>query len=122
MEIQTIASLLSYYETIRERTLRVVSLVPPDRREWRHAPDGFASGDLARHIAAVDATQSRKTRSRCRFTKSVAHRGTHAGAAASGTQSDESAQLCRPSFGLQGVELIRNTAGLPSVVRFVIHN
>jgi len=54
MEIQTIASFLSYYETIRERTLRVVSLVPPDKLEWRHAPDVFSSGDLARHIAAVE--------------------------------------------------------------------
>jgi hypothetical protein len=54
MEIQTIGSFRSYYETIRERTLRVVRLVPPDKLEWRHAPDVFSSGDLARHIAAVE--------------------------------------------------------------------
>jgi hypothetical protein len=41
MEIQTIGWFLSYYETIRERTLRVVSLVPPDKLEWRHAPTFF---------------------------------------------------------------------------------
>jgi hypothetical protein len=54
MEIQTIGWFLSYYETIRERTLRVVSLVPPDKLEWRHAPDVFSSGDLARHIGPVE--------------------------------------------------------------------
>ena len=43
MEIQTIGSFLSYYETIRERTLRVVRLAPPDKLEWRYAPDSGAS-------------------------------------------------------------------------------
>src|ERR1700733_15154463 len=54
MEIQTIGAFLSYYEPVRERPLRVVRLVPPDKLEWRHAPAVFSSGDLARHIAAVE--------------------------------------------------------------------
>src|SRR5579864_8790710 len=54
MEIQNIESFLQYFETIRERTLRVLRAVPSDKLEWRHAPDVFSCGDLARHIAAVE--------------------------------------------------------------------
>jgi len=54
MEIRTIDSFLRYFETIRERTLRVLRVVPPGKLEWRHADDVFSCGDLARHIAAVE--------------------------------------------------------------------
>ncbi|HLW51656.1 MAG TPA: DinB family protein [Candidatus Angelobacter sp.] len=51
MEIRNIDSFLEYFETIRERTLRVVQAVPPDKLEWRHTAGVFSPGDLARHIA-----------------------------------------------------------------------
>jgi uncharacterized damage-inducible protein DinB len=54
MEILTMESFLPYFETIRERTLRVLRAVPPGKLEWRHAEDVFSCGDLARHIAAVE--------------------------------------------------------------------
>jgi uncharacterized damage-inducible protein DinB len=54
MEIRNIESFLPYFETIRERTLRVLRAVPPEKLEWRHASDVFSCGDLARHIAAVE--------------------------------------------------------------------
>lgn len=54
MEISNIESFLAYFETIRERTLRVLRLVPPEKLEWRHSPDVFSCGDLARHLAAVE--------------------------------------------------------------------
>jgi uncharacterized damage-inducible protein DinB len=54
MEIRNIESFLAYFETIRERTLRVLRAVPPEKLEWRHADDVFSCGDLARHIAAVE--------------------------------------------------------------------
>lgn len=54
MEIRTIDSFLQYFETIRERTLRVVRAVPPEKLEWRHTPGVFSPGDLARHIAATE--------------------------------------------------------------------
>jgi uncharacterized damage-inducible protein DinB len=54
MEVHDIESFLKYFETIRERTLRVVRAVPHDKLEWRHAADVFSPGDLARHIAAVE--------------------------------------------------------------------
>lgn len=54
MEIRNIESFLQYFETIRERTLRVVRAVPEDKLEWRHTPGVFSPGDLARHIAATE--------------------------------------------------------------------
>lgn len=54
MEIRSIDSFLQYFETIRERTLRVVQAVPEDKLEWRHTPGVFSPGDLARHIAATE--------------------------------------------------------------------
>lgn len=54
MEIRNIESFFSYFETIRERTVRVLRAVPPEKLEWRHANDVFSCGDLARHIAAVE--------------------------------------------------------------------
>lgn len=54
MEIRDIESFLAYFETIRERTLRVVRAVPPEKLEWRHEVGVFSCGDLARHIAATE--------------------------------------------------------------------
>ena len=54
MEIRNIESFLAYFETIRERTLRVLRAVPPEKLEWRHTDDVFSCGDLARHIAAAE--------------------------------------------------------------------
>lgn len=54
MEIHDIESFLKYFESIRERTLRVVRLIPEEKLEWRHMPGVFSAGDLARHIAATE--------------------------------------------------------------------
>ena len=54
MEILSIESFLPYFDSIRERTLRVLRAVPPEKLEWRHTEGVFSSGDLARHIAAVE--------------------------------------------------------------------
>jgi len=54
MEVRSMDSFLPYFESVRERTMRVLRVVPPHRLEWRHAPGVFSPGDLARHIAAVE--------------------------------------------------------------------
>lgn len=54
MEITSVASFLSYYEGIRERTRRVVACIPDERMEWRHAPGRFSFADLVRHLAALE--------------------------------------------------------------------
>jgi uncharacterized damage-inducible protein DinB len=45
---------LRYYERIRERTARVVALVPPDRLEWTCQSGKFTLGDLVRHLAGIE--------------------------------------------------------------------
>src|SRR5580692_6585792 len=54
MEILSIETFLPYFESVRERTLRVLRAVPPEKLEWRHSDDVFSCGDLARHIAATE--------------------------------------------------------------------
>ncbi|MBF8964086.1 DinB family protein [Pontibacter sp. FD36] len=54
MEIHSIDSFLSYYERVRERTLWVVELVPPERMEWVYLPGKFSIADSIRHIAAIE--------------------------------------------------------------------
>jgi uncharacterized damage-inducible protein DinB len=54
MEIERVETFLPYFENIRARTIRVASLVPPDRIEWTHRAGAFTFGDLVRHIAATE--------------------------------------------------------------------
>lgn len=54
MEIQNIETFLPYFETIRERTMRVLKAVPARKLEWRHTEGVFSPGDLARRLAAVE--------------------------------------------------------------------
>jgi uncharacterized damage-inducible protein DinB len=54
MEITRIETFLPYFENIRARTIRVASLIPPDRVEWTHRAGAFTLGDLVRHIAATE--------------------------------------------------------------------
>jgi uncharacterized damage-inducible protein DinB len=54
MEIESADTFLPYFENIRARTIRVASLIPPDRVEWTHREGAFTLGDLVRHIAATE--------------------------------------------------------------------
>jgi uncharacterized damage-inducible protein DinB len=54
MEITTIEPFLDYYAKIRERTRRVVVLVPPDRLEWAPREGAWSFGDLVRHLGAIE--------------------------------------------------------------------
>lgn len=54
MQITTASAFLEYLESIRGRTRRVVTCIPPDRIEWTHAPGRFTLGDLVRHLAATE--------------------------------------------------------------------
>jgi len=54
MEINSIGPFLHYWESVRERTRRVVQRIPPDEIEWSHAPGRFTLGDLVRHLAAIE--------------------------------------------------------------------
>ena len=54
MEITGAKGFLEYYARIRERTMRLVNLIPEDRLEWTFKTGHFTLGDLARHIAAIE--------------------------------------------------------------------
>jgi uncharacterized damage-inducible protein DinB len=54
MEISSIQAFLDYYAKVRERTRRVVLLIPPEHLEWTYRPGKFTLGDLVRHIAAIE--------------------------------------------------------------------
>jgi uncharacterized damage-inducible protein DinB len=45
---------LEYFEKIRQRTLRVVNCIPPERIEWTYEDGKFTLGDLVRHIATIE--------------------------------------------------------------------
>jgi uncharacterized damage-inducible protein DinB len=46
--------LATYFDRIRERTMRVVACVPPDRIEWTYTPGKFTFGDVMRHLASIE--------------------------------------------------------------------
>jgi len=54
MEILTIEPFLKYFSGIRERTMRVARLVPPDKIDWSCAAGKFTLGDLFRHLAVTE--------------------------------------------------------------------
>ncbi|NLR76990.1 DinB family protein [Chitinophaga eiseniae] len=54
MEILSIPPFLEYYDKVRERTLRLISVVPPDQLDWSYKPGKFSIGDQIRHIATIE--------------------------------------------------------------------
>ena len=54
MEIRSVDGFLAYLGRVRERTERVVELVPEGRFDWRPEPDAFSFADLLRHVAALE--------------------------------------------------------------------
>lgn len=54
MEITSVKSFLDYYEKIRGRTNRLISVIPPEKLEWAYLPGKFTIGDQIRHIAAIE--------------------------------------------------------------------
>ena len=54
MAEEKVAEFVSYFERIRERTLRVAACVPPDRVDWTYREGKFTLGDLLRHLAAIE--------------------------------------------------------------------
>ena len=46
--------LFEYFDKVRERTMRVVACVPPDRVDWTYREGKFTLGDLMRHLPAAE--------------------------------------------------------------------
>jgi uncharacterized damage-inducible protein DinB len=51
---ERVLELTDYFERIRERTMRVVSCIPPDKVDWTYRPGKFTLGDLMRHLASIE--------------------------------------------------------------------
>lgn len=54
MEITSVASFLEYFEKIRERTNRLVKVIPPEQIEFAYLPGKFTIADQLRHIATME--------------------------------------------------------------------
>ncbi|AYZ11632.1 DinB family protein [Chryseobacterium arthrosphaerae] len=54
MEIQSVKSFIGYYEKIRERTNRIIEVVPPGHIDFSYKPGKFTIGDQIRHIATIE--------------------------------------------------------------------
>jgi len=54
MEITKPQEFLDYYEKVRQRTLRVIACIPPDKYDWRYAEGKFSFADIIRHLAAIE--------------------------------------------------------------------
>ncbi|MGQ0650609.1 MAG: DinB family protein [Gemmatimonadaceae bacterium] len=48
------ASFLDYWTSVRKRTMRVASCIPPDRLEWAAADGRWSFGDILRHLAGIE--------------------------------------------------------------------
>lgn len=46
--------LIRYFDRIRERTMRVVACIPPDRIDWTYREGKFTLGDVMRHLASIE--------------------------------------------------------------------
>jgi uncharacterized damage-inducible protein DinB len=54
MEIRSAAQFLEYWDSLRSRTRRVVTIIPPERLEWGPRAGAFTLGDLVRHLATIE--------------------------------------------------------------------
>lgn len=50
----TPSEFIAYFTNIRQRTARLVPLIPAGRIEWRLAPRTFSFGDILRHLAGTE--------------------------------------------------------------------
>lgn len=46
--------LIDYFDRVRQRTLKAVERIPPDRIDWTYQDGKFTFGDLIRHLAAIE--------------------------------------------------------------------
>lgn len=54
MEIKDVRSFLKYYKKLRERTNKLIAVIPEDYMDWAYRPGKFTIADQIRHIAAIE--------------------------------------------------------------------
>jgi uncharacterized damage-inducible protein DinB len=43
-----------YWERVRQRTLKVIACIPPEKFDWRYAEGKFSFADIIRHLATIE--------------------------------------------------------------------
>jgi uncharacterized damage-inducible protein DinB len=43
-----------YWEKVRQRTLKVIACIPPEKYDWRYAEGKFSFADIICHLAAIE--------------------------------------------------------------------
>jgi uncharacterized damage-inducible protein DinB len=54
METRAVTQFLEYWDSLRRRTRRVVTCIPPEHLEWTYRAGAFTLGDLVRHLATIE--------------------------------------------------------------------
>ena len=54
MIINEIQDFLPYFEKVRNRTTRLIQVVPPEHIEWTYKEGKFTIGDTIRHLATIE--------------------------------------------------------------------
>lgn len=54
MDISNISSFLDYYTKIRQRTKRLIAVIPEEHLDWAYLPGKFTVAAQIRHIAAIE--------------------------------------------------------------------
>ncbi len=54
MNLKEFNTYLDYYTKTRQRTLRLIATIPPDKIEWTYHPSKFTLGDMIRHLANTE--------------------------------------------------------------------
>ncbi len=54
MQIQELTIFLDYLDKVQQRTMRVVTCIPPDKLDWSYRDGKFTLGDLVRHMGAIE--------------------------------------------------------------------
>src|SRR6516225_753039 len=54
MEIRNTHEFLDYWEKVRQRTLKVVACIPPDKFDWSYREGKFSFADIIRHLATIE--------------------------------------------------------------------
>jgi len=44
----------AYFEKVRQRTLKVIACIPPEKYDWRYAEGKFSFADIIRHLATIE--------------------------------------------------------------------
>jgi uncharacterized damage-inducible protein DinB len=64
VDVRTVAGFLDYWEKVRERTRRVVAVIPEEYIEWVWPPGKFTPRYIARHLAGIERGMYAETVSR----------------------------------------------------------